>query len=70
MLHPPASLLHISRNVARITKFYRHIDTDLPYICTRYDVSNYFRSEAIMKKIVENSASDSFRWNFSLTLSK
>ena len=43
--------MYISRTVwARITKCYRHIHTDLPYICTWYDVTNYFRSEVTMKK--------------------
>ena len=37
----------------RITKFYRHIHADLSYICTGYDVTNYFRSEATVDKTVE-----------------
>ena len=49
--HPTASLLYISRTVrARITYFYRHIQADLLYICTGYDITNYFRSEATVKR--------------------
>ena len=45
-----ASLLYISSIVwAKITKFYRHIHADLPYICTRNDVTNFFRSESTAK---------------------
>ena len=29
-----------------------------------YDVTNYFLSEFILKKTVENPTSDGFRWNF------
>ena len=51
MSHPTASLLYISRTVwARITKFYRHIQADLPYIDTEYGVTSYFRSEATAQK--------------------
>ena len=50
MPYTTASLLHISRTIwARITKFYRHIPTDLPYICTGFDVTNNFWSEATAK---------------------
>ena len=51
-------------NRLRITKFYTDLHTDLPYICTGYGVINYFQSEVIAKKNVENAASDGFRWNF------
>ena len=58
MPHPTTSLLYISWTVwARITEFYRHIHADLPYICTEYDVTTYFRSEATAEKTVENAAS-------------
>ena len=51
MPHPTASLLYISRTVwARITKFYADMHTNMPYICTRCDVTNYLRSEVITKK--------------------
>ena len=36
------------------------------YIRTGYDVTNYFRSEIIAKKTVENAASNDFRWNLSI----
>ena len=45
------SLLFISWTVwAWIAKFYRHIHADPSSICTGYDVTNYFRSEATTKK--------------------
>ena len=51
MPHSTVSLLYISRTIyARITKFYSHNHADLPYICTGYDVNNYFHSEVTMKK--------------------
>ena len=63
---PSASLRRISRTVrATITKFYRHIQTDLHYICAGYDITNYFRPEATAKKTVENAASDGFGSTFS-----
>ena len=56
---------YISRTIwARITKFYRRIHTELHYIWTGHDVTNYFQSE-VTAKTVENTASDGFRWNFS-----
>ena len=49
---PYPTLLYILRTVwARTIKFYGHINTNLPYICTAYDINNYFRSEATAKKI-------------------
>ena len=41
------------------------VHTDLPYVYARYDVSNYLRSEVIVKKTVENAASGGFGWNLS-----
>ena len=56
----------ISRTVsARIAKFCRHIPADLPYICTRYDIINNFRSEDTAEKTSENAASDGFGSNSS-----
>ena len=50
MPNTTASLLYISWTVSdRITKFYRHIHAGLPYICTWYEVTNYFRSETTAK---------------------
>ena len=50
MQHMAASLLYISWTVwDSITKFYRHIHAYLPYICTGYGITMYFRSEATVK---------------------
>ena len=37
---------------------------DLLYSHTGYDVINYFRSDVIAKKTIENAAFDGFGWNF------
>ena len=41
------------------------IHEEVVYIHTGCDVTNYFRSEVIAKKTVQNAASDGFRCNFS-----
>ena len=51
MPHQTSSLLNFSRTVSsRIIKFCRHIQADLSYIYTGYDVNNYFQSKAAAKK--------------------
>ena len=50
---------YISRTVSAknlITRFYKDIHTDIP-TCAWYDVTNYFPSEVIAQKPVENAAS-------------
>ena len=37
---------------------------------TGYDITNYFRSEVIATKTVENAASDGFRCNFSRIIAR
>ena len=50
VIHHKVSGLNISITVwSRITKFYRNIHTDLLYSHTRYGMSNYIRSEVIVK---------------------
>ena len=36
----------------------------MPYIYNGFDITNYFRLEATVKKTIENPTSDSFSWNF------
>ena len=41
---------YLANRLSKIRKFHRHINDDLPYICTGFDVTNSFRSEATSKK--------------------
>ena len=50
-----------------MTKFYTDDHTDLLYTLTEY-ITYYFRSDVIVKKIVEDATSDGFWWNFSRTV--